>query len=78
MGNDLKLTKVNLKRQNLILFVVEFDNQSASKINNHGMNPGMSYLNRFVAEEIDQFEVYAFYRMRLTEWASRGKKRTYK
>ena len=65
MGNNLKLTKVNLKRQNLILFVVEFDNQSASKINNHGMNPGMSYLNRFVADENDQFEVYAFYRIRV-------------
>ena len=65
MSNDLKLTKVNLKRQNLILFVVEFDNQSASKINNHGMNPGMSYLNRFVADENDQFEVYAFYRIRV-------------
>ena len=27
------------------------------------MNPGMSYFNRFVAEENDQFEVYAFYRI---------------
>ena len=51
----------NLGRQNLIVFVIEPDNQSA--IMNY--NPiGMNFFNRFVAEENDQFEVYAFYRIK--------------
>ena len=50
----------NLERQNLIVFVIEPDNQSTSM----NYNPiGMNFFNRFIAEENDQFEVYAFYRI---------------
>ena len=52
----------NLERQNLIIFVIEPDDQ-CTFIN---YNPiGMNYFNRFVAEENDQFEVYAFYRIKM-------------
>ena len=46
----------NLERQNLIIFVIE-----GTFINYDPIE--MNYFNRFVAEENDQFEVYAFYRM---------------
>ena len=49
-------TATNLERQNLILFVIEPDNQS-EYVN---YNPiGMHYFNRFLADENDQFEIYA-------------------
>ena len=50
----------NLERQNLIVFVIEPDNQSTSMNYN---TIGMNFFNRFVSEENDQFEVYAFYRI---------------
>ena len=55
-----KNNDTNLERQNLIVFVIEPDNQSTSMNYN---SIGMNFFNRFVAEENDQFEVYAFYRI---------------
>ena len=54
----------NLERQNLILFMMESELFS-SFIDNNSI--GMDLLNRFVAEENDQFEVCGFYRLKTAE-----------
>ena len=67
------------ERQNLIFFVGGLANLSTVRAwglgdlanddqidNNVGINPGMNYFNRFVVDENDQFEVYAFYRLKKT------------
>ena len=54
----------NLERQNLILFMMESEVFSPFIDNN---SIGMDLLNRFVAEENDQFEVCGFYRLKTVE-----------
>ena len=59
---------IKLERQNLILFIDETDNKSNKNVEttdnqSNKFTSGMNFLNRFVAEETDQFEVYAFYQM---------------
>ena len=52
-----------LEKQNLILFVVDSDEPQSSE-NYKFISPiGTKFLNRFVVEENDQFEVYGLYRI---------------
>ena len=62
----------NLERQSLILFMMS--EVFSPFIDNNSI--GMDLLNRFVAEENDQFEVCGFYRLKTVEDEVRIKFRT--